>query len=67
VQIELRVLAEENGIVGESVVADALVAERRECVGGWRIRALTSGCGGELAQGGEIRPFAGSKPWWPTP
>lgn len=48
VQVEGRVLAEEEAVVGESVVADALVAE-----GGEGERRLVVGGGGEGAEGAE--------------
>lgn len=48
VQVEGRVLAEEQGVVGEAVVADTLVAEGRE---GERLGAV--GRGGEGAEGAQ--------------
>ncbi|GGX86528.1 hypothetical protein GCM10010510_34620 [Streptomyces anandii JCM 4720] len=47
-QVEGRVLAEDQGVVGQAVVADALVAE-----GGEGERLLVGGCGGEGAEGAE--------------
>ncbi|CAN5392293.1 hypothetical protein BH09PAT4_BH09PAT4_09330 [soil metagenome] len=55
VQVELRVLAQQHGVVGECVVTDALVAEGGERIGRCHVRVLAPGCGGELAQSAEVR------------
>ena len=63
VQMERRVLAKDQTVVGQRVVADALVAEGREGEG-LRIRRR----GGEGADTCPARRgTAGSKPSWPTP